>query len=68
VVSYDVAYMFQYYIHVVSRTALSMFYLFNHIVSIYILCLFQSACLVSERIKMPKRGGELGFSKNLSNL
>jgi hypothetical protein len=21
-----------------------------------------------ERIKMPKRGGELGFSKNLSNL
>jgi len=23
---------------------------------------------VSERIKMPKRGGELGFSKNLSNL
>jgi hypothetical protein len=24
--------------------------------------------LSAERIKMPKRGGELGFSKNLSNL
>jgi len=24
--------------------------------------------MIPERIKMPKRGGELGFSKNLSNL
>jgi len=24
--------------------------------------------IIRERVKMPKRGGELGFSKNLSNL
>jgi hypothetical protein len=29
---------------------------------------FRDRRLPTERIKMPKRGGELGFSKNLSNL
>jgi len=35
---------------------------------IYVDAYFRSRSSMCERIKMPKRGGELGFSKNLSNL